>query len=89
MIPPWDVSIRRRNYFALVAFLQLIIVDNSGAAMAQNFNEQNLQTQLNQMAPAPQIPPPNFNVGRSSQPSTAHAQHRVHRQKKLQAPAGR
>jgi hypothetical protein len=79
----------QRNYFVLVAFLQLIIVDNSGTAMAQNFNEQNLQTQLNQMAPAPQIPPPNFNVGRSSQPSTAHAQHSVHRQKTQQAPAGK
>jgi hypothetical protein len=76
----------RRNYFVLVAFLQLIIVGNSGAAMAQNFNMQNIQTQLNQ-GPSQQIPPPNFNVGRSSQPSTAHAQHRVHRQKKQQAPA--
>jgi hypothetical protein len=85
MIPPWDESIMRRNYFALVAFLQLIIVDNSGAAMAQL----NLQTQMNQMAPTPQIPPPNFNVGRSSQPSTAHAQHKVHRQKTQQAPAGK
>jgi hypothetical protein len=87
MMPPWDVSIRRRNYFALVAFLQLIIVDNFSAAMAQNFNEQNLQTQLNQ-GPSPQIPPPNFNVGRSSQPSTARAQHKAHTHKKQQSPAG-
>lgn len=89
MIPPWDVSIMRRNYFALVAFLQLLSVGGSGAAMAQNFNEQNLQTQLNQMAPAPQIPPPDFNIGRSSQPSTAHAQHRVHRHKTQQSPANK
>jgi hypothetical protein len=77
----------RRNYFVLVAFLQLIIVNCSGAAMAQNFNQQNLQTQLNQ-GPSPQIPPPNFNVGRSSQPGTARAQHRGHTHKKQQGPAG-
>jgi hypothetical protein len=87
MIPPWDVSITQRNYFALVVFLQLIIVVGSGAAMAQNFNMQNLQTQLNQ-GPSPQIPPPNFNVGRSSQPSTARTQHKAHTHKKQQSPAG-
>jgi hypothetical protein len=78
MIPPWDESIRRWNYFVFVAFMQLIIVDNSGAAMVQNFNEQNLQAQLNQITPAPQIPPPNFNVGRSSSPGMASVQHRRH-----------
>jgi hypothetical protein len=87
MTPPWDASIVRRNYFALVAFLQLIIVDNSGAPIAQNFNNQNLQTQLNQ-GPSQQIPPPNFNVGRSSQPGTARVQHRGHTNKRQQSPAG-
>jgi hypothetical protein len=77
----------RRNYFVLVAFLQLIIVNNSGAAMAQNFNMQNIQTQMDQ-GPRQQIPPPNFNVGRSSQPGTARAQHAGHAHKKQQGPAG-
>jgi hypothetical protein len=74
----------RRNYFALVAFLQLIIVDNSSAAMAQNLN---LQTQMNQMAPTPQPVTPDFRVGRSSQPNMGHtnrAHHSVHHEREKQ-----
>jgi|GEM_PF-6829112 len=86
MMLPWDVSIRRRNYFALVAFLQLIIVDNSGAAMAQNFNNQNIQEQVKERQ-APQNTTIDFNVGRSNQPRAARAEysHRTaHRKHKKQ-----
>jgi hypothetical protein len=44
MILPWDESIRRRNYFVLVAITQLLLVSNFGAALAQSLN---LQTQMN------------------------------------------
>jgi hypothetical protein len=89
MILPWDVSITRRNYFVLVAFLQLIIVDNSGAAMAQNFNEGNRQQQLQQILPSPQTQTPNFNVGRSNQTSAAQIRRKVHRYKVQQSPAAK
>jgi hypothetical protein len=89
MIPPWDESIMRWNYFAFVAFLQLLIVDNSGAAMAQNFNEGNRQQQLQQMLPSPQTQTPNFNVGRSNQTSAAQIQRKVHRHKVQQSPAAK
>lgn len=85
MIPPWDVSIIGRNYFALVVFLQLIIADNSGAAMAQNLNS--IQQQMNQINTIPQLPAPDLSVGRSNQPSTAPAEHThrtVHRKLKKQ-----
>jgi hypothetical protein len=90
MIPLWDVSIMRQTYLVFVAFLLLLLVDNSSAALAQNLN---LQTQMNQMAPPPQLPSPNLSVGRSHQPNagrTERSRHSVHRQqKKLQAPASR
>jgi hypothetical protein len=78
----------RPNYFGLVVFLQLTIVDNSGAAMAQNFNEGNRQQQLQQILPSPQTQTPNFNVGRSNQTS-AHTRRTVHRHKMQQSPAAK
>jgi hypothetical protein len=74
----------RPPYFLLVAFLQLMSVDNPGAAMAQDLN---LQTQMNQMAPTPQLPAPDLSVGRTTQPGTRrpeHAQHTVQRKHKKQ-----
>jgi hypothetical protein len=89
MIPLWDVSIMRQTYLVFVAFLLLLLVDNSSATLAQNLN---LQTQMNQMAPPPQLPSPNLSVGRSSQPNTVHSRsgrHTLHhQQKKQQTPAG-
>jgi hypothetical protein len=79
----------RRNYFALVVFLQLIIVDNSGAAMAQNFNPQSLQIQMEQRTPSLQSQPqtPDFRVRGSIQPNTKHpagARHTDHWKGKAQ-----
>jgi hypothetical protein len=57
-----------------VAILQLIIADNSGAAMAQNFNMPNLEEQLKERQ-LQQNTPPDFNVGRSNQRNTARPEH--------------
>jgi hypothetical protein len=76
----------RRNYFALVVFLQLIIVDNSGAAMAQNFNPQSLQIQMEQRTPSLQSQPqtPDFSVRGSIQPNTKRAEHPRHETRQKQ-----
>jgi hypothetical protein len=67
----------RRTYLVLVAFLQLALVSNPGTALAKNFNELNLQTQMDQRTPSLQSQPltPNFHVGHSNQPGTAHSTH--------------
>jgi hypothetical protein len=77
----------RQTYSVLVVFLQLLLVTRPDVALAQ---DPNAQSRLQQMMPSPSVQTPDFNAGRSNQPSRAHAQHRVHRQKKKQqAPAGK
>jgi hypothetical protein len=76
----------RQTYLVLVVFLQLLLVIGPDTALAQ---DPNMQDRLQQMMPSPSVQTPNFNAGRSNQPSTAHAQRGFHRGKKQQAPAGR
>jgi hypothetical protein len=83
MIPPLSVSILRLTYFLSVVFLQLMLVDNSTIAMAQNFNLQNLQQQLNERS-STQIPLPDLRVGRSSQSNirgSVHSRRAIHQHK--------
>jgi len=57
----------RQTYLAIVVFLQLLLVAGSDMALAQNPNQ---QQQLQQMMPSPSVQTPNFNAGRSNQPTT-------------------
>jgi hypothetical protein len=75
----WDVSTMRQTYLVLVVFLQLLLANNPGTALAQNFNELNRQEQLQQLMPSPQVQTPNFNAGRSSQTNTARTTHAPHK----------
>jgi hypothetical protein len=72
MILPWDVSIRRRNYFALVAILQLSLVTGPDIATAQ---DRNIQQRLQERTPSLPVQTPDFNVGRSSQTTAKRAEH--------------
>jgi hypothetical protein len=74
MIPLRQVSILRLTYLVPVVLIQLTLVDNPGVTVAQL----NLPVQMNITAPPPQIPSPNFNVGRTTQPPANYAKHRRH-----------
>jgi hypothetical protein len=76
MIPPQDVSIMQRTYLVLVAFMQLSMGVFPYDANAQSLN---LQTQMNQMAPAPQTPNFNLRSSQSNTPRAALAPHKIHR----------
>lgn len=66
-----------RKYFAIVAFLQLLLVSMSGAACAAP-SDLNLPTQLNQTSPPLQPLPPNFQSQHSHRHAVRHHRHTVH-----------
>jgi hypothetical protein len=69
-------------YFAIVAFMQLIIACGGGTASAQNYN---LQGEVNQFSPSLQPVTPDFGVRRSGGGGPQHpdqANHSAHRKHK-------
>jgi hypothetical protein len=68
------LSTYARNQFPAVVFLQLL-AGSVGAASAQDLN---LQNQMNQTAPAPQLPAPDFSVGRSGDATSSQTDHVAH-----------
>jgi hypothetical protein len=84
MTRPKDVSILRQTYLLSVVFIQLSLVGDLRAAMAQGLNP---QTQIDITAPPAPMPSPDLSVGRPSQQNTrrpAQAHHTARRQHKNQ-----